>query len=111
MAIPATHSTRPASTVQHSSSQTTKEPGAPAKPLDEATATVFAALFIALAKSRGGDSFETAFGKALTRNGMSKTITDGKWHFAPTPAQQVVSRAQAAGLVEGDVLARLGVES
>ena len=70
-----------------------------------------AALFLALAKSRGGDSFETAFSRALTRLGESKTVTDGKLHYAPTPAQFVVSRAQAAGIVEGDILGRLGAKS
>lgn len=86
------------------------DPGAPARKMDEATATLFAALFVALANSRGGDSFGTAFGKALARNGESKTFTDGALHYAPTPAQQVVARAQRAGLVEGDVLARLGTK-
>lgn len=86
------------------------DPGAPARKMDEATATLFAALFVALANSRGGDSFGAAFSKALTRNGESKTVTDGKMHYAPTPAQQVVARAQRAGLVEGDVLARLGTK-
>lgn len=86
------------------------DPGAPARKMDEATATLFAALFVALANSRGGDSFGTAFGKALTRSGESKTITDGKMHYAPTPAQFVVARAQRAGIVEGDVLARLGTK-
>ena len=86
------------------------DPGAPARRVDEATATLFAALFVALANSRGGDSFETAFSRALTRLGESKTVTDGKMHYAPTPAQFVVSRAQRAGLVEGDVLARLGTK-
>ena len=87
------------------------DPGAPARKLDEATATLFAALFVALAKSRGGDSFEVAFSKALTRLAASKTVTDGKMHYAPTPAQFVVARAQAAGIVEGDVLGRLGAKS
>lgn len=86
------------------------DPGAPARKMDESVATFVAALFVALANSRGGDSFGTAFGKALTRNGESKTINDGKMHYAPTPAQQVVARAQRAGLVEGDVLARLGTK-
>ena len=30
------------------------DPGAPARKIDEATATLFAALFVALANSRGG---------------------------------------------------------
>ena len=111
MPIPA-HSTRPASTAPRSTTTSTPaEPGAPARPLDEATATLFAGLFIALAKSRAGDSFETAFSKAMKRFGMTKTITDGKLHFAPTPAQRVVAAAQAAGIVEGDVLGRLGAKS
>lgn len=112
MAVQPTRPTRPASTAPRSAtSTTTTEPGAPAKPLDEATATLLAALFLALAKSRGGDSFETAFSRALTRLGESKTVTDGKLHYAPTPAQFVVSRAQAAGIVEGDILGRLGAKS
>ena len=112
MAIPATRTTRPASTAPRSTTTSTPaEPGAPTKKLDEATATLFAALFIALAKSRGGDSFETAFCRALTRLGESKIVSDGKMHYSPTPAQFVVSRAQAAGIVEGDVLGRLGAKS
>ena len=80
--------------------------GAPTRPLDEATATFVAACFLALAT--GDCGFEVAFSRALTSTGATKTITDGREHYAPSAAQRVVARAQRAGLVEGDVLARLG---
>ena len=58
----------------------------------------------------GKYSFETAFYQALARIGEAKTVTDGKMHYAANAAQRIVAHAQQAGLVEGDVLARLGVK-
>ena len=111
MAQPTRSTARPTSTAPRSATPPTEAPGAPTTKIDEALATFLAAGFYALAKTRSGNSFEGAFGAALTRNSQSKTITDGKWHFSPSPAQFVVAQAQRAGLVEGDVLARLGVKS
>ena len=85
--------------------------GAPTRPFDEAAATLISALFLALANSRAGDcGFEVAFSRALTSPAEAKTVTDGRAHYAPSAAQRVVARAQRAGLVEGDVLARLGAK-
>ena len=86
------------------------DPGAPARKMDEATATFFAALFIACSSPfTTTNGRVVAFGAALRRPGETKTITDGKMHYSPSPAQEIVARAQQAGLVEGDILKRLRV--
>ena len=106
-------STRPASAAPRSATPSTPAaPGAPATKIDEALATFLAANFLALAKSASGEcSFEIGFSRALSQIGEAKTVTDGKQHYAANAAQRVIATAQAAGLVEGDVLTRLGVKS
>jgi len=80
------------------------------EPLNENLATFLAALAIACSEPYTTTTGRVvAFGKALRSPGESKTITDGKMHIAPSPAQEIVARAQQAGLVAGDVLKRLGV--
>lgn len=113
MAVQLTRPTRPASTAPRSTtSTTTTEPGAPATRLDEALATFLAGLAIACsAPWTSADGFVVNFGKALRSHGGTKLITEGKVRHSPSAAQQLVARAQAAGLVEGDVMARLEVEA
>ena len=85
--------------------------GAPAKKLDEATATYFAALH--LMGSNPGASIEaqtTLFSSALRHTGAAKDIVTGQIAYSPSPAQRIVHLAQKAGLVEGDVFKRLGIK-
>ena len=85
--------------------------GAPAKKLDEATATFLAAL--ALIDNRPGTSptaKAASFNSALRHPGVSKDTTTNKVVHSPSPAQLIVHSAQKAGLVEGDVFKRLGVK-
>ena len=85
--------------------------GAPAKALDEATATFLAAL--AFAPSDPGASSTAkllAITGALRHRDYTRDSVSGTTTYAPSLAQQVVAAAQRAGLVEGDVMSRLTVK-
>lgn len=85
--------------------------GAPAKKLDEATATFLAA--IALAPRDPAASSEArllAITGALKHRNYTRDAVAGTTTYAPSLAQQVVAAAQAAGIVDGDVMRRLTVK-
>ena len=84
--------------------------GAPAKKLDEATATFLAALMFA--PRDPGASKEArilAITGALKHRDFSRDSVAGTTTYSPSLAQQVVAAAQRAGIVDGDVMSRLTV--
>ena len=85
--------------------------GAPPKKLEEATATFLAGIIFGITETKASSEARLlaiigAFKhRNFTRDTVRDTIT-----YTPSLAQQVVAAAQAAGIVEGDVMARLTVK-
>lgn len=85
--------------------------GAPAKKMDEATATYLAALYIMGQRPYSTSARqELDFAGALRHETVTKDVVADKVIHSPSQAQRMVHVAQRAGLVEGDVYARLGIK-
>ena len=84
--------------------------GAPAKRIDEALAAYRAALHL-MSSNPGAslDSQTTVFSAALRHANVTRDVVANRIVHSPSAAQRVVHLAQKAGLVEGDVFARLGI--
>ena len=114
MQIPALRTTstpapKRATAVPISSNETAEAPdGRPAKPLDEATATLLrAAVFAATMPAETTAGRELNFSRMLRSSGFKRDAVRGTITSDPSPVQRMIAFAQELGLVEGNVLARL----
>ena len=85
--------------------------GAPAKKLDEALATFLAALaFAPHDPTASKEARILAIAGALKHRNYTRDSIAGTITYAASLAQQVVAAAQAAGIVDGDVVSSLTVK-